>query len=71
MISNRDLASISLEDLVNRIDIHHQEMDVLYQTLAIKMSKQTNSTTFLSDKNVRSYDSLKAIRSSIDPIVCL
>jgi hypothetical protein len=27
-------------------------MDVLYQALAIKMSKQTNSTAFLSDKNV-------------------
>jgi hypothetical protein len=52
MISNRDLANMSIEDLVNSIELHHQEMDVLYHALATKMSKQTDGTAFLSDDNV-------------------
>jgi hypothetical protein len=52
MISNRDLATQSIEDLARMIETHHQETHLLYQALASKMKKQTEGTAFLSDEKV-------------------
>ncbi|MEN9610148.1 MAG: hypothetical protein RLZZ628_962 [Bacteroidota bacterium] len=52
MISNQDLASMSVQALATAIETHHQEMALLYQAMAAKMSKQTVGEAFLSDDNI-------------------
>jgi hypothetical protein len=48
----KDWANRSVQDLAVAIETHHQEMYLLYQAMAAKMSKQTIGEAFLSDDNI-------------------
>ena len=52
MISTKELASMSVPALAAAIETHHQEMALLYEAMAAKMSKQTVGEAFLSDEHI-------------------
>lgn len=52
MISTENLAQMSIEELAKVIKIHHQEMALLYQAMARKMSKKTIGKAFLKDEKL-------------------
>lgn len=52
MISTKDLANMSIENLTQAIETRHEELALLYQTLAAKSSKQTIGEAYLADDRV-------------------
>jgi hypothetical protein len=52
MLSTKDLAKMSVQDLAAAIETHHHEMALLYEAMSAKMSKQTIGEAFLSDEHL-------------------
>jgi hypothetical protein len=56
MISTKDLANMSVQDLANAAETRHQELTQIYQAMAAKVSKKSNGGAFLKDNNIVSAD---------------
>ncbi|MEY4935043.1 MAG: hypothetical protein RIS64_1402 [Bacteroidota bacterium] len=52
MISSKEMANMSIEQLAQAIETHHQELTLLYQAMANKISKETVGEKSLKDDNV-------------------
>jgi hypothetical protein len=51
MISSTEVANMSVEQLTRAIETHHQELFLLYQAMANKISKKTVGEKSLKDDN--------------------
>lgn len=52
MISSKEMAHMSVEQLAQAIETHQQELVLLYQAMANKISKETVGEKSLKDDNV-------------------
>jgi hypothetical protein len=54
MISSKEMAHMNVEQLAQAIETHHQELALLYQAMANKISKKTVGEKFLKDDDTAS-----------------
>jgi predicted O-linked N-acetylglucosamine transferase (SPINDLY family) len=52
MISSKEMAHMNVEQLAQAIETHHQELALLYQAIANKISKETIGEKSLKDDNL-------------------
>ena len=52
MVPNEALAKMSIQEIAQAIETHHQETTLLYEALAQKITKQTDGTKYMSDDRV-------------------